>query len=414
MKNLPENFDWEFYLEYYEDLRNAGLKTKEDAETHYLNHGQDENRIYVKNYLEKIKIKKHKTEVLEWGVNIIGFGDTISGLGHNMRMMIEAFKLNGIPYNTVIIDPKSNAKKTVNNVKYDINIVLINPDFNYLVFLDLLNNKYNIALWAWELDLLPNSWLEHSKIFSEIWTISDFCLNVFKKELTQNSIIKKINIPGNFKEKKDKNSCKEILNLSNKFILLFIFDYVSCEDRKNPKDLIETFNKTLSKKDDCVLIIKTHNAPKNYLSEYSDNILIINEVWDEEKVNTLFNSADVYVSLHRSEGSGLTIMEAINLEIPIITTNYSGNLDFCDENCLLVDYELTKVATEHPTYNLIDKNFMWANINLEDAQIKMNEIYDNYGYYKKSIKITKEKMVKNFNLDTLAQTILGNLKIKNT
>jgi hypothetical protein len=50
MKNLPGDFDWAFYLEYYEDLRNAGLKTKEDAETHYLNHGQYENRIYTIDY----------------------------------------------------------------------------------------------------------------------------------------------------------------------------------------------------------------------------------------------------------------------------------------------------------------------------------------------------------------------------
>jgi hypothetical protein len=153
MKNLPENFDWEFYLEYYEDLRNAGLKTKEDAERHYLNHGQNENRVYVKNPLEKIKIKKYKTEVLEWGVNIIGFGDTISGLGHNMCMMVEAFNLNGIPYDTVIIDPKSNVKKTVNSFKYDINIVLINPDFNYLVFLYLLTNPLCNIAGAYEIKI---------------------------------------------------------------------------------------------------------------------------------------------------------------------------------------------------------------------------------------------------------------------
>jgi hypothetical protein len=52
---LPENFDWEFYLEYYEDLRNAGLKTKEDAETHYLNHGQYENRLFYNEVKEENK-----------------------------------------------------------------------------------------------------------------------------------------------------------------------------------------------------------------------------------------------------------------------------------------------------------------------------------------------------------------------
>jgi len=56
MKKIPENFDWEFYLEHYEDLRNAGLRTKENAETHYLNHGQYENRVFYN------KVKKENKD----------------------------------------------------------------------------------------------------------------------------------------------------------------------------------------------------------------------------------------------------------------------------------------------------------------------------------------------------------------
>jgi hypothetical protein len=52
---IPQDFNWKFYLEYYEDLRNAGLKTKEDAERHYLNHGYCENRIYTIDYSDLLK-----------------------------------------------------------------------------------------------------------------------------------------------------------------------------------------------------------------------------------------------------------------------------------------------------------------------------------------------------------------------
>ena len=55
-KVLPKNFDWEFYLKYYQDLRDAGLKTEKDAERHYLNHGQYENRVFYN------KIKKENKD----------------------------------------------------------------------------------------------------------------------------------------------------------------------------------------------------------------------------------------------------------------------------------------------------------------------------------------------------------------
>jgi glycosyltransferase involved in cell wall biosynthesis len=88
----------------------------------------------------------------------------------------------------------------------------------------------------------------------------------------------------------------------------------------------------------------------------------------------LFNCADIYISLHRSEGSGLTIMEAINLEIPTVTTNYSGNLDFCDENCSLVDYKPTLVDAKHPAYREIVNKTTWAEPNVDDAVKKLFDI----------------------------------------
>jgi len=53
MGNLPENFNWEFYLNYYKDLRMAGIKTEDDAKKHYLRHGHNEGRIYKETVIER-------------------------------------------------------------------------------------------------------------------------------------------------------------------------------------------------------------------------------------------------------------------------------------------------------------------------------------------------------------------------
>jgi len=58
---LPEDFDWEFYLNNYSDLINAGLKSEKEAKRHYLNHGISENRVYKKELKEgKLIIKDEK------------------------------------------------------------------------------------------------------------------------------------------------------------------------------------------------------------------------------------------------------------------------------------------------------------------------------------------------------------------
>jgi hypothetical protein len=149
-----------------------------------------------------------------------------------------------------------------------------------------MSNKYNIGVWAWELDKLPEEWKKESEIYSEIWTISSFCEEVFKKELPT-KIIKKFNLFGNFKPKRDKEKSKKSLGFEDKFILLFVYDTNSDINRKNPMCVIKSFEDSLSKIENTLLVIKTHNMDqktidKHFTNKY-DNILLINETWINQK-----------------------------------------------------------------------------------------------------------------------------------
>jgi hypothetical protein len=349
------------------------------------------------------------------GVNLIGFGNIDSGLGHNMRIIYKSLSNCKIPTNITFVNG-SKFHEYLEKDKFnffDTNIFMCNPDVDYRLFGDLFTNKKNIALWAWELDKIPEKWKESSKYFDEVWTISDFCMDVFKKEIP-NKIIKKLDIPADFRKKMNKEECKEILGFKNKFICLFIFDFNSDINRKNPMSVIETFKSSISKFGDTLLILKTHNMKDSEMDRYfgvlPNNVMIINETWSKNKLDILFNSSDIYISLHRSEGSGLTIMEAIDLEIPVICTNYSGNLDFCDENCQLVKYELVDVDCVHPSY-LGVKNTKWSEPSIKDASDKLLKVYNNYVYYSEKIKITKEKLIRKYNVNSLGETIKKFLEV---
>ena len=126
---------------------------------------------------------------------------------------------------------------------------------------------------------------------------------------------------------------------------------MSTIQRKNPVGLIEAFRRAFAAGEGPRLLIKTINAPLRPLHEEAlldaaqgrPDIHIVDRSLTAEEMDGLIAGCDCYVSLHRSEGFGLTMAEAMAVGKPVIATAYSGNVDFMNrDNSLLVDYELTR------------------------------------------------------------------------
>ena len=86
--------------------------------------------------------------------------------------------------------------------------------------------------------------------------------------------------------------------------------------------------------------------------------MLIDSVQSREESYGLLNACDAYVSLHRSEGFGLTMAEAMFFGKPVIATGYSGNLDFMSaDNSILIPYEKTPLLRDYMVYR---KGSFWA------------------------------------------------------
>jgi glycosyltransferase involved in cell wall biosynthesis len=172
------------------------------------------------------------------------------------------------------------------------------------------------------------------------------------------------------------------LNLPDRFIFLFSFDFLSVLERKNPLGLIKAFTRAFSEREGPVLLIKTINGDKRSLEieklRYAglgrSDIIVRDGYLSQIENNTLTAFADCYVSLHRSEGFGLTIAEAMALGKPAIATAYSGNLEFMTaENSYLCPAGRCEVGPEREPY---PANSHWSEPDLEAAARLLRQVYD--------------------------------------
>lgn len=319
------------------------------------------------------------------GLNIIGYTDSNFGLGEALKLNIEAAKKLDVPVNTINYEKIKQRANYDYNFKYSINLVQIAINdldtFFSVIDPDFFNNKYSILFLMWESEYIPSKFIETINLFNEIWTASSYCKDIFKK--VYNGFILTVPHPVELNLKPKQNQNPVIFFDEDKFSFLFIFSYHSSIERKNPFFLVEAFIKTFGKSNRVELIIKTVGAQQFKQSKKKlhqsisgqNNIKIIDIDLDKNSVNHLINDCDCYISLHHSEGFGLTLAEAMYLGKPTIATNYSGNTEFMNEsNSFLVDYELGLI--ENPDNNFCSKT-LWANPNMQSAIEKLNEVYNN-------------------------------------
>jgi glycosyltransferase involved in cell wall biosynthesis len=186
-------------------------------------------------------------------------------------------------------------------------------------------------------------------------------------------------------------------------------------ERKNPKGLIRAFKQAFRPDEPVRLVLKSsfgdrHPAQMQELRDAAAgaNITIIDKILNPDEVLSLMDACDAYVSLHRSEGLGLTMAEAMLMGKPVIATNFSGNVDFMDDsNSLLVPYKLVKLGKPIPPY---DADLEWAEPSEQHAAELMRRVYDNQAWAKEVGARGKASAEANLSLEAAGRRIAARLE----
>lgn len=354
------------------------------------------NKAQVKrsqDFLERSKGEISNSEMrLPFGVNIIGFIDAESGVGEGARGIIRAIESSGIPFSLCNIKQdwiRSNDKTYTDfsdELPYLINIIVANADMTPHVMDQIVKERslarYNIGFWAWELMNFPTKWHNSFDYLNEVWTMSNFCLDAIS--LSSNIPVVRIPIPIEF-EVNPKFDRKFFNIEEGKYVFLFCFDGLSFIERKNPFATAKAYAMKFKNNSDTVLIIKCHNVSDAQLDELKlilegCNFQLISDYLDRDQVLALLNASNCYVSLHRAEGFGYMQGEAMFLGKSVISTGFSGNIDFMNvSNSNLVKFSMCKIVADIGPYEAGNE---WAEPDVIHASEQMYEVYTSKDQYK--------------------------------
>jgi glycosyltransferase involved in cell wall biosynthesis len=349
-------------------------------------------------------------------INLIGLPPT-SGLGMTLQSIYKSLRFK-IKMNVTFF-PTAKGVYTLNFSKCvgNINVFVGNPDMVISALLRYgyfaMYRQYTIGLWFWELENIPKNWSITRKWTDEIWVQTDFLFDVFKK---LNLNVHKIPFALDKTFVRNKNMNRDYFRLpKKKFIFLFTFDHNSYYDRKNPEAIVRAFKKAFGDRDDVYLLIKTTHAKFHPEKERqlktligpASNIELRDEFLSNVEQSSLINLCDGFISLHRSEGLGLGMAEAMSHGKPVVATNYSGNLEFMNnKNSLLVRYTKTNLKIDSYIHA---KNQAWAEPDVNHAALCIKKIKDDKAFRERIAKQASKDM-KRFTLKNQQQAILKRLE----
>lgn len=323
------------------------------------------------------------------GINIIGYTRAETGIGESSRLAARAAEAAEIPFGlmhfsagTIRMDDMSWAHKEISSPQYKVNVIHTNADAMRSVHhhfgAETFDRRCNIGYWHWELPDFPDEFCDGFHFVQEVWAPSQFVV----ESIARKSPVPVVCIPHGVQVHVPDGLSRGHYGLpDDKFLFFSMYDTHSYQRRKNPQGAILAFKQAFSPDDHSVgLVVKLNHSAANpsdlealhQLIGEHDNIYVLDRDMDRGEVNGLLDNTDCFVSLHRSEGFGLGLAEAMHLGKPVIGTNWSGNKDFMnEENSCLVDYSIVSVGEDWGPYKGYQQ---WAEPSIEHAARHMREV----------------------------------------
>jgi len=364
------------------------------------------------------------------GVNLIGFFSHTLGVAEIGRFFARRMIDSQIPFTIFDIELSGYAKLDNHSLgqfkgyysektKYYKNIFFINADtINHIQARhpEKFLSRYNAAVFFWEFDdyfFFPQAFT----FLDEVITFTEFIATAVRKAAPKHIKVTHLPIPfvRSWQITQSKNEIKERFGIGfDEFLFIFNFDFLSVYNRKNPEAILTAFDLAFNDNDKVRLILKTLHGEETNIQfqrlldvveemKIKHRVLIINQNMVRDEFMSMINASDCYISLHRSEGLGLGMMEAMSMGKPVIATGYGGNTDFMnDDNSLLVNYTLVPVEPGSAPYK---PGWLWANADVSTAAEYMKRLYENKTFAEDLGKRAQQYIDTHYNKELFAEVL---------
>jgi glycosyltransferase involved in cell wall biosynthesis len=335
-------------------------------------------------------------------VTLVGHPFAAIGRGEDLRCSYRALRAVGITPTVVDVygvgdgDNDHDLRADVRaNTAGGVDIFCINGDEIEPVLSHLgsrrIRSRYSIIFPQWELSKYPEPWARQLERIDEVWAPSAFIRDAVAPVIKRPVSL----IPGATGVRLQRFLGRRYFEIpESSCAFLFAFDLRSYQERKNPIAVVDAFAEVVRKRPtrDLVLVVKVAGAQarcdqaeafrqglRDRIAQHGlGRVVTIERDLSDTETKNLVRCCDAFVSLHRSEGFGRFLAEAMWLDRPVIGTAYSGNMQFMtpDVACL-VDFRLTPVP---PSAYPFWEGQVWADPNVDDAVRWMIRLVDDPGW----------------------------------
>lgn len=329
-------------------------------------------------------------------IYVAGFFNHTHGIAESARRCADALEHLGYDVQRLTIgEPSGDAYLTpAGDPGPETGTVIIHanaPEFVYALRAIGINGASRcriIGYWAWELPEAPPDWLARTKLCDELWVPSRYVADAFGE--AECPVIR-VPHPFRFTAKSE----RDIDRKTAPFHVLAMGDLKSSLDRKNLVGAVEAFRLAFPNDDAAILTIKTQNADadpvaferlSNAIGE-DQRIRLFDRQLERNDVIKLIVESDCYLSMHRAEGFGLVLAEAMQLGTPVVATRWSGNLDFMDDaSACLVSCKLVPVSDNQEIY----RSQSWADPDLHEAAGHIKRLASDPDYGVRTVERARE------------------------
>lgn len=316
-------------------------------------------------------------------VTVVGFHGAVHGLGEGARLLLRGLADAGVDVRALDLServgfPVDMPVTTPPPGETERGVVIshVNPpeliEWVLQTEAAFLRERRHIGYWAWELEEAPADWIPAFDFVDEVWTPSEFAADAIRRIAPKHIKVSAAPYPIYLNARPPADRGRFGLP-EDRVVVFTAFDLRSTAQRKNPRAALAAFQRANRQLGGPALLICKVVGGDLYpemlaalAAEVADDpsVRLMTDNLTSEEMAVLTASVDIVLSLHRSEGYGLLLAEAIWQGKATVATGWSSNVEFMDQcSSALVRFELVPVAGDGPIY----RSGRWADADVAHA-----------------------------------------------